>query len=172
MTGTAIIIGGGVGGLCTAIALRQIGIEAVVYERAGLPGDVGAGLVVAANAIRSLRRLVPADKAIAAGSKVMRAQIRTSDGRPLAKTDMSDFEHLFGAPTIAIHRAALPKSTVKLGASCVSVDEDAGGVTAISPMEAKRGQIFLTNKNSFPSCWFAWAWCYSAGSHQPRFHKR
>lgn len=30
----AIIVGGGIGGLCSAIALRQMGIEPVVYEQA------------------------------------------------------------------------------------------------------------------------------------------
>ncbi|HWQ32206.1 MAG TPA: hypothetical protein VNQ79_04930 [Blastocatellia bacterium] len=35
---------GGIGGLCTAIALRRSGIEAIVYERAEEFGAVGAGL--------------------------------------------------------------------------------------------------------------------------------
>lgn len=138
MTRTAIIIGGGVGGLCTAIALRKIGIEATVYERAEMLGDVGAGLVVAANAIRSLRRLGLADQAIAAGSKVTRAQIRTHDGQPLAATDMRNYETQFGAPTIAIHRAALhkvlldalPEGAVRLDAVCTRVEQDQTGVTA------------------------------------------
>lgn len=135
---TAIIIGGGVGGLCSAIALRNIGIEVTVYERADMLGDVGAGLVIAANAIRSLHRLRLADQAIAAGSKVTRAQIRTSDGHPLAETDMRNYETRFGAPTIAIHRAALhkalldtlPEGTVRLGAACTRVEQDQAGVTA------------------------------------------
>ena len=134
----ALIIGGGVGGLCTAIALRRIGIDAAVYERAGMLGDVGAGLVVAANAIRSLRRLGLAEQAVAAGSKVTRAQIRTDDGRTLTETDMGNFETLFGAPTVAIHRAALhkvllgalPDGAVRPAAECTRVDQDAEGVTA------------------------------------------
>ena len=39
-----IIIGGGIGGLCTAIALQQYGFEVKVYEKAKNLGDVGAGL--------------------------------------------------------------------------------------------------------------------------------
>jgi|CXWL01.1.fsa_nt_gi 2-polyprenyl-6-methoxyphenol hydroxylase-like FAD-dependent oxidoreductase len=134
----AFIIGAGVGGLCTAIALRKIGIEATVYEKSEMLGDVGAGLVVAANAIRSLRRLSLADQALVAGSKVTRAQIRTHDGEPLAETDMSHYQTRFGAPTIAIHRAALhkvlldalPEGTVRLGAACTRVEQDQAGVTA------------------------------------------
>ena len=135
---TAIIIGAGVGGLCSAIALRNIGIEATVYEHAGMLGDVGAGLVIAANAIRSLRRMGLADAAIAAGSKLTQTQIRTDKGAVLAATDMRNYESLFGAPSIAIHRAALhkvlldalPASSVKLGAACVRVEQDKEGVTA------------------------------------------
>lgn len=135
---TAIIIGGGVGGLCTAIALRNMGIEATVYERAEMLGDVGAGLVVAANAIRALRRIGLADQAIAAGAKVTRAQIRTNDGTTLAETDMRDHESQFGAPTIAIHRAALhkvllgalPEGALKLQSVCTRVVQDQAGVTA------------------------------------------
>jgi 2-polyprenyl-6-methoxyphenol hydroxylase-like FAD-dependent oxidoreductase len=60
----AIIIGGGIGGLCTAIALRQIGIDVRVYERTEAFERVGAGLAVWANAIRSLRKLDLADQVI------------------------------------------------------------------------------------------------------------
>ena len=135
---TAIIIGGGVGGLCTAIALRRMGITATVYERAEMLGDVGAGLVIAANAIRALRRLGLADQAIAAGSLITRTQIRTQDGQTLAETDMRNYETQFGAPTIAIHRAALhkvllsalPDGAVHLGAACSRVEQDENGVTA------------------------------------------
>lgn len=138
MSKRAIIIGGGVGGLCAAIALRKIGIEATVYERAAMLGDVGAGLVVAANAIRSLQRLGLAEAAVATGSKITLAQIRTSDGAVLSATDMRNYDTQFGAPTIAIHRAALhtvlldalPAAQVKLGAACVRVEQDAEGVTA------------------------------------------
>lgn len=135
---TALIIGGGVGGLCTAIALRRIGIEATVYERAEMLGDVGAGLVIAANAIRALRRLGLADQAIAAGSLMTRTQIRTHDGQILAETDMRNYETQFGAPSIAIHRAALhkvllealPEGAVRLGAACTRVEQNKNGVVA------------------------------------------
>ncbi|MBK6794530.1 MAG: FAD-dependent monooxygenase [Anaerolineales bacterium] len=135
---TAIIIGAGVGGLCTAIALQNNGIKTTVFEKAEMLGDVGAGLVLAANAVRSLRRMGLAEQAIAAGSKIMRTQIRTHTGDVLAETDMSNYEDLFGAPGIAIHRAALhkvllgalPEGAVRLGAPCISVDQDPDGVTA------------------------------------------
>jgi 2-polyprenyl-6-methoxyphenol hydroxylase-like FAD-dependent oxidoreductase len=79
-----------------------------------------------------------ADQTLAAGSIITRAQIRTHDGQPLAATDMRNYETRFGAPTIAIHRAALhkvlldalPEGAVRLGAACTRVEQDQVGVTA------------------------------------------
>jgi len=40
----AIIIGAGIGGLCTAIALRRFGLDVNVYEQSDAPRAAGAGL--------------------------------------------------------------------------------------------------------------------------------
>jgi glycine/D-amino acid oxidase-like deaminating enzyme len=53
----AAIIGGGIGGLTAAIALRQVGIAAVVYERAPKLEEVGAGLSLWTNAMQALSTL-------------------------------------------------------------------------------------------------------------------
>src|SRR5699024_10064979 len=47
------IIGGGLGGLTAAIALRQVaGVEATVFEQADKNDEVGAGITIAPNASR------------------------------------------------------------------------------------------------------------------------
>ncbi|WP_275293940.1 FAD-dependent monooxygenase [Amycolatopsis sp. La24] len=57
------IIGGGMGGLTAAIALRKIaGVRATVFEQAGKLGEVGAGVTVAPNAARVLERLGVLDR--------------------------------------------------------------------------------------------------------------
>ncbi len=43
----ALIIGGGIGGLCAAIALRQAGIDVTVFERVTEMHEVGAGFAEA-----------------------------------------------------------------------------------------------------------------------------
>ena len=48
------VIGGGLGGLATAIALRKQGIDAHVYERAQEFRPVGAGLALLPNGLNSL----------------------------------------------------------------------------------------------------------------------
>jgi FAD-dependent urate hydroxylase len=57
-TRRALIMGGGIGGPVAAIALERAGIEAVVYEAAGAPGDhVGLFLNTASNGLDVLRTL-------------------------------------------------------------------------------------------------------------------
>lgn len=58
----AVIIGGGIGGLCAAIALRQAGLEVAVYERAEAWRPVGAGLALWSNAMRAFDALGLAGK--------------------------------------------------------------------------------------------------------------
>ena len=51
------IVGGGIGGLTLAVALRQRGIEADVYEQAPELAEIGAAVALSANSNRELRRL-------------------------------------------------------------------------------------------------------------------
>ena len=53
------VIGGGLGGLATAIALRKQGIDAHVYERAKEFRPVGAGLALFSNGLNSLDAISP-----------------------------------------------------------------------------------------------------------------
>lgn len=57
-TSTAVIIGGGIAGLASAMALHKTGIEAVVYEARPTGADGrGAFLTLASNGIDALRVL-------------------------------------------------------------------------------------------------------------------
>lgn len=132
-----VIVGGGIGGLCTAISLRQTGVAAVVYERADALSQVGAGLTLWANAIKVLRTLGLADAVIAAGARIEHGAIRTASGRAISRSAPGDMARLLGEPTIAIHRAdlheillsALPAGTVRLGAACTGFESGSEGVT-------------------------------------------
>jgi 2-polyprenyl-6-methoxyphenol hydroxylase-like FAD-dependent oxidoreductase len=55
----AAIIGGGIGGLTTAIALRKVGFAVSVYERAPELREVGSGMSLWPNAVRSLNQIEP-----------------------------------------------------------------------------------------------------------------
>ena len=58
------IIGGGIGGLCTALALLKYPhIDVQVYEAAPTFGEIGAGVGIAPNAQRALELIGPAAQA-------------------------------------------------------------------------------------------------------------
>ena len=51
------VIGAGIGGIAAAGALRKLGVEVAVYERASDLGEVGAGLQIGPNGVKVLRAL-------------------------------------------------------------------------------------------------------------------
>ena len=51
------IIGGGIAGLTTAIALQKIGFQPIVFEAAPQIKALGAGLLLAANAMKGFERI-------------------------------------------------------------------------------------------------------------------
>jgi len=136
--GRVIVIGAGIGGLCAAIGLRRAGFEVVVYERAQEIKGVGAGLVLWANAIKALRKLGISEDRLA-GTKVQQWANLTWQGVALNEARTGELEALFGAPTIALHRASLhkalsqelPDGVVCLGSTFSRFEQDGEGVTAI-----------------------------------------
>ena len=68
-----VIIGAGIGGLTAALALHRRGFRPVVYERAAVAREIGAGVIIWPNARRALRDL-EIDEALAAIS----SDVRTS----------------------------------------------------------------------------------------------
>ena len=126
------IIGGGIGGLTAAIALRRAGFEAEVYEAAPVLDPVGRGIWVPTNAMRVLDALGVAEHIAAAGRALEGIEIQTVSGVRLQTIDLRAVVARLGHTTISIHRAALqqalvaalPAGTLHLGAQCVGVSTD------------------------------------------------
>jgi 2-polyprenyl-6-methoxyphenol hydroxylase-like FAD-dependent oxidoreductase len=126
-----IVAGGGIAGLSAAIALRRIGHEVVVLERAPRIDPVGAGITLFANAMRALDRLGVAEAVAARGAAATRSAILTWEGDELTRlpSDLLD-------GTIALHRADLQAALtaaageVRLGIEVTAVGQDADGVVA------------------------------------------
>ncbi len=122
---SAIIVGAGIGGLTTAIALRRIGWSVTVLERAPIIAEVGAGLTLWPNAVRALE-VLDLEKAIAdrAVPTISRGNLRTPNGRWLRRNQPDD------VGVLAMHRAdlhqvlrdALPETSLHTDAEVVSVD--------------------------------------------------
>ena len=134
----AVIIGGGIGGLAAAVALRRAGRDVVVCERAGVLDPAGAGLSLWPNAIKALDRLGLGETIRALGAPEQGGGIRNSHGDMLAPLSTADLMRRHGAPTVVVHRAglrqalrdALPDEAIRLGASCTALAQDASGVDA------------------------------------------
>ncbi|WP_406105436.1 FAD-dependent oxidoreductase [Micromonospora globbae] len=132
---TAIVIGGGVAGPVTALALRRAGIAATVYEAYPTTADgVGGTLALAPNGVAALR-VVGADRAV------------TDIATPIHRTAMAVGRKRFDLPGLAdvpplqvVHRAALHRAlhdralaegvVIEHGRRLVDVRETADSVTA------------------------------------------
>src|SRR5207249_1810892 len=67
-----IVIGSGIAGLSAAVALRRVGLDVAVYERAPELREVGAGISLWANALRTLSHLGAGDVVRAAAQPLDR----------------------------------------------------------------------------------------------------
>ncbi|WP_405763393.1 FAD-dependent monooxygenase [Streptomyces sp. NBC_01420] len=79
-----IVVGGGVAGLASAIALRRLGVEVAVYEAYAEPaGRVGSFLSIASNGQRVLRALGVLEQVRGAGIDVPRQRMWSGSGKLL-----------------------------------------------------------------------------------------
>lgn len=102
-TAKIIIIGGGIGGTATALALHRAGLDFIVYERSPQLREVGAGIALWANATHILKNLGLLDDAIQVGCLTTNYQFNSQRGKELVNIAVDDFE----SPVVGIHRAEL-----------------------------------------------------------------
>jgi len=134
------IIGAGLGGLAAAGALRQHGMEVVVYERAPQLGEVGAGIQLGPNAVKVLRAL-GLEQALRplTAEPVNYVSLAWDDAHIRYREPMKGpYAYQYGAPYLMAHRADLhrllcglvPAQAVRLGAQCTGVSSAARGAVA------------------------------------------
>jgi 2-polyprenyl-6-methoxyphenol hydroxylase-like FAD-dependent oxidoreductase len=134
----AIVIGAGIGGLSAAIALRNAGVETVVFERTRELKEIGAGLSLMSNATKALNGLGLTDALRGIGVPIGVAEIRTWRGEVLSRIPTRQLSEKVGARSVAVHRADLQGAllrelgdeVVRLDAACISFEQDGGGVRA------------------------------------------
>jgi salicylate hydroxylase len=136
-----VVVGGGIGGLTAAIALRQVGCEVLVIERSRQFGEVGAGLQLGPHATRVLRRLGlgPALHEIGVQPSFVRF-LRWQDDTELCTWPLAEqMESQFGAPYYTIYRpdlveilaAQLPEAAIRLGTEVTGVDTPPDGPPSV-----------------------------------------
>lgn len=144
-----IIVGGGIGGLAAALALRQQGCEVAVFEQAQELREIGAGLSVWPNATRVLKKLGLLTEVLNRSEVLERLQLRTWKGQLLSDIrTIADFE----TPSVCIHRADLlsvlkeqiPDERVHLGEKFENFEERDGNIVAgFSSGQKVEGQALI-----------------------------
>ncbi|XVQ09488.1 FAD-dependent monooxygenase [Spirillospora sp. CA-255316] len=142
---TAVIAGGGIGGLAAAVALSRRGWRVEVCERAPAFTEIGAGLSLWPNALKALAALGLADRVREVGAVEAGGGVRDRTGRWLARSDNAVLEARFGAPLVVLHRAdlvrilaeALPEGALRPSTTITGVHDDGDAVVA----EHDRGSL-------------------------------
>ncbi|KAJ5654888.1 hypothetical protein N7490_001891 [Penicillium lividum] len=136
-----ILVGAGLGGLATAIALTQSGHKVTVYEQTPVLGEVGAGIQVPSNSTRVLFKLglKPYLKPYVTEPESISFR-RWQTGKVIGNTKLvPHFTEKFNAPYYVIHRAHFHSALcqkaqdmgieIKLGARVENYNPVAGSIT-------------------------------------------
>lgn len=103
------IIGGGITGLTTALALHKLGLKATVYEQAKQLNELGAGVWLQPNAVQIFRWLGLFEKLQRQGVILNKMEITASDLTPYKKIKQKVVQDALGNSTLAIHRGKLQR---------------------------------------------------------------
>jgi salicylate hydroxylase len=131
------VIGAGVGGLVSAIALSARGFRVEVYEQVAAMAAIGAGVSLGANGVRLLDRLGLGAAVREIAAPLHRIQIHHwRTGEFVYQHPMGDwYTETFGAPFLGVHRAELQQVLLdhcpaepQLNRRCVELRESADGV--------------------------------------------
>ena len=132
------IIGAGIAGLTLAVALRKLGMNAVIYEQAPRFSRVGAAIQLTPNAVRVLRGLGIEEHL--RGRSFMpdvgfNREWNTGEITFLHPMGRKT-EKRYGAPDLSMHRAELhnalaslvPEQSIRFGQTLVGIDQTREGV--------------------------------------------
>lgn len=105
----ALIAGGGIGGLTTALCLRAAGWDVQVFEQAPEIREVGAGLQLSPNGMKVLGALGldHAVRSVAYEPEILGLRRGLSGQKVFEFSIRPEMQHAYGAPYLQIHRADL-----------------------------------------------------------------
>ncbi len=137
-----LIVGGGIGGLATALAVARTGIPVHLIEQAPEFAEIGAGLQIGANATRVMHRLGVLEAVERVAVHPERAVMRdATTGDKLTGLTLGDtYRRRYGFPYLVMHRSDLLQIlldaclaqdglTLETGRTVVGVDQDEDSVT-------------------------------------------
>ena len=139
-TARILIIGGGIGGLTSAIALRARRFEVDVIERDPSWSVYGVGIIQQSNVVRAMAQLHLLEDYLEAGFGFDHVDIFAPDGRHLASVPSPALTEGYPA-NVGIGRPALHKvlgdraidagAHIRLGVTADRLDDDGTGVSVV-----------------------------------------
>lgn len=133
-----IVIGAGMGGLTTGIALQQAGYTVEIYDRVSELRPAGAAISLWSNGVKVLNRLGLGDEIARIGGIMDRMAYYSYTGENLNDFSLYPLIERVGQRPYPVARASLQhmllqafgQEKVQLGAKCLGVEQDAASVTA------------------------------------------
>ena len=131
------IIGGGIGGLCTAVTLQKQGFSVQVFEASPSFQPVGAGIGIGSNALRALMEIGVGEDVFANGHALHTQVFQDVHGKTLNTIDFTVLKELYGQENITIPRAdlhrtfleALKPNTLHFNKKCICINQNDTQVT-------------------------------------------
>lgn len=128
---SALVAGAGIGGLATAIALRDSGVDVTLIEQAADLKEVGAALSLWPNALEACRRLRVLDAVLERCDEEIRGGIKNREGRWIAKTEHNVANRYLGGGSVLIRRRdllrilreAAPEIPIHFATRCVGAGQ-------------------------------------------------
>ncbi|WP_124712368.1 FAD-dependent oxidoreductase [Mycolicibacterium nivoides] len=135
MAQSILVVGAGITGLATAVALQRQGYEVTVLETR-TDTTTGAGISIWPNALAALDEIGLGDAVRGSGGRVTAGAMRWHDGTWLRRPAPDRMIRALGEPLVVIHRTtlteilttALHPGTVEYGLGVQSLDDHDGGV--------------------------------------------
>lgn len=134
-----VIIGAGIGGLTTGIAMRQAGYQVEIYDRAHELRPAGAGISLWSNGVKVLNKLGLGEQLAAIGGEMNAMEYRSHTDESLSFVDLRPLFEQVGQRPYPVARTdlqtmlleAFGPEHVHLGRLCVEVEQDDHSATAI-----------------------------------------
>ncbi len=128
------VIGAGLGGLAAAIALRKLGYDAQVYEKAQDFRPVGGGLGLLPNGLNFLDAIEPGivETIKNSGCEVKGSVLKNTQGETIRTNPGSRFADKYGQPLITVWwwrlqqilASKLPSESIHLNHRCIGFEQD------------------------------------------------
>ena len=135
---SVIVIGAGIGGLTTGIALSKAGYQVEIYERVSELRPVGAGISLWSNGVKVLNALGLGKQMAAIGGQMDRMQYLDLTGKLLNDIDLHPLIHQVGQRPYPVARADLQYMLLKafpgkvhLNSTCIEVKQTEHDATAL-----------------------------------------